>query len=58
MGRMLLRIRLRRFSHDRIIRVIIYEACKTEKTSTANMNDIMIDIERELWFEGEKSVVS
>jgi hypothetical protein len=38
--------------------VIIYEACKTGKTSTANMNDIMIDRERELWFEGEEFVVS
>jgi len=58
MGRTSLRIRLPGFSHDRIIRVIICEACKTEKISRANMNDIMIDIEWELWFEGEKSVVS
>ena len=42
----------------RTITVIIYEAYKTGKISTANMNDIMIDRDWELWFEGEKSVAS
>jgi hypothetical protein len=46
------------FSHQRITRVITHEACNTEKISTANMNEIMIDRERELWFEGEKLAVS
>ena len=58
MGRTPLRIRLPGFSHDRITTVIIYEGCKTEKISTANMDDIMIDIEWELCVEGEKAVVS
>jgi hypothetical protein len=46
------------FSHDTLTRVIIYEFCDTGKIIAANMNDIMIDRERELWFEGEKLAVS
>jgi len=38
--------------------VIIYEFFDTEKIIAATMNDIMIDREWELWFEGEKLAVS
>jgi hypothetical protein len=44
------------FSHQRITRVIMHEACNSGKVSTGNMNDIMIDRERELWFESEDFV--
>jgi hypothetical protein len=38
--------------------MIMHEACNMQKISTANMNEIMIDRERELWFEGEDFAVS
>jgi hypothetical protein len=34
----------------------MHEACNSGKVSTGNMNDIMIDRERELWFESEDFV--
>jgi hypothetical protein len=40
------------------VRFAACEGCKTEKVSTANIYDIMIDIELGLWFEGEEFVVS